>query len=351
MNILSLCDGLSCGRMALEKAGIKVDRYYASEIKDIAIKATKHNFPDTIFIGDVNKITYSDGILHTENGDFKEQFDLVIYGSPCQSCSRAMPTATRTGLKDTVKSGLFFECNRIMKEVNPKYFLMENVVMKKEDENTITELMGVNPVRINSRIITAQMRDRLYWTNIPFNEIKPKEVKVSDILKDGYYPYDKARCLMKNDSHGYYNGCGWCPSKRFYRWYHKAFTTMIFENEKSFLDCVDRFNEIIKDKDKISAALFNEESGECFKKARYLWKEERARLQTIPEKYVEHLTEFEAADLIGDGWTVDIIAHIFKGLMEPEKKYDRPYQPSLFDVLGNEEYKQVCQNQETVCTK
>lgn len=310
MNVLSLCDGLSCGQMAFEKLGIKIDKYYASEIKDIAIKATKENFPSTIHIGDVNKVSYKDGILHTEFGDFKEKFDIVIFGSPCQSFSRAMKTDKRIGLDDEIRSGLFLQCNRVLKEVNPKYFLMENVIMKKEDEDVISELMGVSPIRINSKLITAQMRDRLYWTNIQVDkDLEEKDIKVNDILKDGYYPFDKARCLMKNDSHGYYNGCNWTPSKRFYRWYYKAFTTMVFPNKEDFDRCVEEFNKVVNGR-KATAKMFDDYVGDVFDCARYLWKEERARLQTIPEKYIENLSEKDASDLIGDGWTVDVIAHI-----------------------------------------
>ena len=99
MNVLSLCDGMSCGQMAFEKVGIKVDNYYASEIKDIAIKATQHNFPSTIQIGDVTKVHYENGTLHTENGDFKTDIDIVIFGSPCQSFSRAMKKDKKLDLK------------------------------------------------------------------------------------------------------------------------------------------------------------------------------------------------------------------------------------------------------------
>lgn len=310
LKVLSLCDGLSCGQMAFEKNGVKVDKYYAAEIKDIAISATKENFPGTIHIGDVNKITYVDSVLHTEVGNFKESFDIVIFGSPCQSFSRAMKTDMRIGLDDELRSGIFLECNRILKEVNPKYFLMENVIMKKEDEDVISKLMGVSPIRINSKKITAQMRDRLYWTNIDIDSVlEEKDVKVNDILKDGYYPFDKARCLMKNDSHGYYNGCGWTPSKRFYRWYYKAFTTMVFPTKDAFDKCVVEFNEVVSGR-KATAKMFDDYVGDVFNCARYLWKEERARLQTIPEKYIENVSEKDAADLIGDGWTVDVIAYI-----------------------------------------
>lgn len=144
LTVLSLCDGMSCGHIALEEAGFKVKTYFAAEIKDFAIRVTKENYPDTIHIGDVNKITYKDGVLYTGEGNFETKIDVVMFGSPCQSFSRAMKADMRVGLEDMERSGLFLECNRILKEVNPKYFLMENVVMKAEDEEVITKMMGVN---------------------------------------------------------------------------------------------------------------------------------------------------------------------------------------------------------------
>lgn len=169
MKVLSLCDGMSCCHIALDRAGIPVEEYYASEIKDIGIKVTQYNYPDTIHIGDVNQIHYKDGILYTENGKFNVgKIDLVAFGSPCQSFSQAMKTNMRIGLEDKKRSGLFLECYRVLKEVNPTYFLMENVgSMKVDDKNFISNLLGVEPIRINSKLVCAALRDRLYWTNIP----------------------------------------------------------------------------------------------------------------------------------------------------------------------------------------
>jgi len=165
--VLSLCDGMSCGHIALDRAGIKVDKYFAAEIKDIGIKVTKDNYPDTIHIGDVNKITYKNGVLYTEIGEFKTDIDLVIFGSPCQTFSIAMPTDQRIGRENKEKSGLFDECYRILNEVNPKYFLMENVrSMKDIDRDYITNLIGVKPIMIDSAKIAPCIRKRYYWTNI-----------------------------------------------------------------------------------------------------------------------------------------------------------------------------------------
>ena len=203
MKVLSLCDGMSCGHIALDKAGIKVTEYYAAEIKEIGIKVTKANYPDTIHSGDVNKISYRNGILHTEKGSFDVgHIDLVMFGSPCQTFSIAMKTELRIGLEDKQKSGLFLECFRILQEVKPTYFLMENVArMKKDDAAFITQLMGVEPIRINSKLVSAQLRDRLYWTNIP-NVTAPQDkgIKLQDILTSGYTDREKARALLVSDS-------------------------------------------------------------------------------------------------------------------------------------------------------
>lgn len=277
-------------------------------------KVTIHNYPNTIHIGDVNKISYSDGILHTEFGDFKDDIDLVIFGSPCQSFSRAMKQDKKIGLNDKERSGLFYECFRVLQQVKPKYFLMENVIMKAEDESVISDMLGVKPVRINSSLVSAQLRDRYYWTNIPNVTVpKDKNITLKDVLNDGYVPITKAKCLCKNDSHGYYNGCGWTPIKRFHRFWYKSFGTMVFPSEEYFKKCLEITKNILNGR-KSSAKCYDSYIGHGFDEARYLWKEERARLQNVPEKYVECLTEQEAADVLGDGWTVDVIAHIFKGL-------------------------------------
>lgn len=329
MNVLSLCDGMSCGLLALNRAGIKVDNYYSAEIKPMALKLQKYHYLDGmsdyhklcnrfIQIGDVNKISYKDGKLcfFDGHGTFMEkvQIDLVCFGSPCQSFSRAMREERRVGLEDKVRSGLFLECARILKEVNPEYFLMENVVMRKEDEDVITSMLGVKPVRINSSLVTAQLRDRLYWTNIPGIKVpEDKGIKLQDILDNGYSPVEKARCLTACDSHGFYNGCNWKATSRFHRFYYKCFTTMVFPTKEDF-EAVLAITEKIRAGRTSRAEFYDNCDPEPFKKARYLWKGERARLQTVPEDYVEPLTELESADMLGDGWTVDVIADIFKGM-------------------------------------
>jgi site-specific DNA-cytosine methylase len=162
LNVLSLFDGMSAGMIALERANILVSSYYASEIDKHAIKVSQANYPEIIRIGDVTKVSYSDGMLTTENGTFYVgKIDLLIGGSPCQSISNA---GMGEGLQG--KSKLFYEYLRVLKEVSPTNFLLENVVGKKEAIDTITSLVGVQPIKINSNLVSAQNRNRYYWTDI-----------------------------------------------------------------------------------------------------------------------------------------------------------------------------------------
>ena len=168
MNVLSLFDGVSCGQIALNNAGIKYDKYFASEIDKHAIQVTQHNFPETIQVGNIIGLDTST----------LPKIDLVFGGSPCQSFSRSGDGSGFDG-----KSGLFWEFIRILNEVKPKYFLLENVEMKKEWEKIITDAVGVEPVMIDSKFFSAQKRQRLYWTNIPFDKnIEDKNIHILDIL-------------------------------------------------------------------------------------------------------------------------------------------------------------------------
>ena len=202
ITVLSLCDGMSCGHIALDRAGIKVKNYFASEIKDIGLRVTKDNYPGTRHIGDVTKITYENGVLHTEVGDFKTDIDIVMFGSPCQTFSIACKTDKRIGLEDDMKSGLFLQCERVLKEVNPKIFFMENVAsMKNDDRDFISELLGVEPKKIDAKLVSPELRNRYYWTNLnPVGELKDLGIRLQDILVDGYSDRDKARSLLVSDS-------------------------------------------------------------------------------------------------------------------------------------------------------
>lgn len=308
IKVLSLCDGMSIGHLALDAAGISVKEYYAAEIKDIGIKVTKDNYPNTIHIGDVNKISFKDGVLYTENGEYHcGDIDMVIFGSPCQSFSQAMKTDMRIGLEDKVRSGLFLECYRILKEINPKWFLLENVAsMKKEDRDFLSKCMGVEPIRINSKLVGPALRDRLYWTNIP-NVTQPEDkgIMLQDILTDGYSDRDKARCLIVSDSRPLTT-----PVKMFHRYYSTGFSTLIFKSEEHFKECVKEYERLSGGKRKVAAKELDDYQGNVFDGVRYMNQEELEKCQTIPSGYTRCLTRNEAADVLGDGFTLDVVAHI-----------------------------------------
>ena len=277
MKVLSLCDGMSIAHIALDKIGMHVDKYYAAEIKPIALKVTKENYPNTIHIGNVKKVRYKGGILYTEHGNYNVgKIDLMVFGSPCQSFSIAMKTDMRVGLEDKERSGLFLECYRILQEVNPTWFLLENVAsMKDENRDFLSKCMGVEPIRINSKLVSAALRDRYYWTNIQgITQPVDKGITLQSILTSGWTDREKARALLVSDSRPLVD-----KQKMLHR--YKKFTTIVWE-EKGNDDSI-----------------------------RYLNQTELERCQTVPEGYTKCLTRNEAADVLGDAFTVDVIAHIF----------------------------------------
>ena len=279
MNVLSLFDGMSCGQLALQKVGINVTNYFASEIKPHAMAITQQNFPNTKQLGDVTKIKASD----------LPQIDLLIGGSPCQDFSRA--NRVQKGA-DGEKSGLFWEYVRLLKELKPKYFLLENVRMKKEWQDLISEELGVQPVRINSSLVSGVLRDRFYWTNIPMDELpQDKNINQRDILDDGYVDIDKGMCLLESYSRPLKN-----PVKIARRYFKYGFWQVIFKDEETYNKLKENY-ELAQEGD-----------------VRYMNQNEMERAQSVPEGYTNSLTRNDAACLLGDGWTVDVIAHIFKGL-------------------------------------
>ena len=283
---------MSCGRIALKKAKLPVDVYYASEIKENAMEVTQYNYSDTNQLGDVMELT-TDELK-------KLNIDLLIGGSPCQDLSIAMKN--RTGLAG-IKSKLFFEYVRVFKGLNPKYFLLENVGgMAKVDKDIITEIMGVEPIKINSSLVSAQLRNRLYWTNIP-GVAQPKDggILLQSILDTGYTDREKARCILESESRPLTT-----PIKMFHRYYSTGFTTLIFKDKKHYEDCKKHYDENYKGmaaKDIIC-------NSDIYDGVRYFNQNELERLQTIPNGYTKILNRNDAAGILGDGWTADVIAHI-----------------------------------------
>ena len=190
INVFSLFDGMSCGQLALKKAGVPIGIYHASEIDKWAIKVTKKNFPFTIQMGDITKLEdWRLEVIRKEIG-----IDLVMGGSPCQGFSFA---GKNLNFEDP-RSKLFFDFVRVLKILKPKYFLLENVRMKKESQDVISEYLEVEPIAINSNLVSAQNRHRLYWTNIPFDMPKDKGIILADILEDGVTDREKSHCLDAN---------------------------------------------------------------------------------------------------------------------------------------------------------
>jgi DNA-cytosine methyltransferase len=177
--VLSLFDGISCGLVALKRAGIKIKAYYASEIDKDSISVARNNHPEIIHIGDVTKVSYINGVLTTENGIYDVgKVDLLIGGSPCQSFSFQ---GKQLGFDDT-RGMLFFEYVRLRKETNADYFLFENVPMNKTSSDVISEQLNIEYIKINSSLVSAQKRLRLYWTNIPgITQPEDKNIYLKDI--------------------------------------------------------------------------------------------------------------------------------------------------------------------------
>jgi DNA-cytosine methyltransferase len=278
MNVLSLFDGMSCGQIALNRAGIKYDKYFASEIDKYAIQVTQHNYPETIQIGDILDVKGSD----------LPKIDIMFGGSPCQGFSFA---GKRLNFEDP-RSKLFFEFVRLKEELNPKYFLLENVKMKKEHEQVITEHMGVEPIRINSNLVSAQSRERLYWTNIPGIEqpedkgilvkdiidytgehktLPPKTIQAQLYYAKNYKATGKAPTLTRELAHGW--GKNITP--------------------KCYLEI-----KAVTGEDRLFSPL------EC------------ERLQTVPDNYSSVVSNTQRFNMLGNGWTVDVITHIFKNISQ-----------------------------------
>lgn len=345
INVLSLFDGMSCGRLALERAGIKVKQYYAAEIDKHAIQVTQHNFPDTIQLGDVTKVFAKD----------LPKIDLLIGGSPCQGFS----FAGKQLAFDDPRSKLFFEFVRLKNECNPAYFMLENVKMKKEFEIIISKYMGVAPIEINSALLSAQNRVRLYWTNIanePYGlfgdmqcmipQPKDKGILLRDILEsdvpDKYYLSEKMLQYFSNRAANFNQG------KVNVR--EEEGKASCLTSSMASCDISDNFIKVDTNLKKSA----NQDKANCFTaggnsgglhsdmtlivasrgrnpenpksremscgthailenetKIRRLTPIECERLQTVPDGYTSCVSDTQRYRMLGNGWTVDVIAHIF----------------------------------------
>ena len=307
LNVLSLFDGMSCGQLALKKAGIKVNKYFSSEIDKYAIKVTQSNFPDTIQLGDVKAITSNQvGTI-----------DLFIGGSPCQGFSFA---GKQLNFNDP-RSKLFFEYARLLKEIKPKYFLLENVRMKKESQDIISKCLGIEPIAINSNIVSAQNRYRLYWTNIPFTMPKDKGLILADILEPledldpKYLAGDK---LLKNYTGGNQLNPDYKSQANTVHDITKPGPTLCAGTHgyaNGYIQSMDvrKKSKAIRSGGRGSYDRHEWDSVDNLH-CRKLTPLECERLQTVPDRYTEEVSDTQRYKMLGNGWTVDVIAHIFGGL-------------------------------------
>tara|TARA_A100001201_G_scaffold58567_1_gene56303 strand:+ start:451 stop:1320 length:870 start_codon:yes stop_codon:yes gene_type:complete len=283
MNVLSLFDGMSCGQLALHRAGIPYDNYYASEIKPIAIKVAKQNFPNTIHIGDVTKLDLSR----------LPKIDLLIGGSPCQDFS--ILKAKGLGLEGD-KSKLFYEYLKILKEIKPKYFLLENVKMKKESEQQLNEYLGIEGLHINSELVSYQKRPRIYWTNIPGACVpKDRNINFQDFKETNY---DVCKIYKLNNTPSRIKM--WNNGKK--RSSELKSCANITHSNKVY--CLTRKQDRSPNSGLIEFDDF----------CRYLTRQELEKAQTVPVGYTNSVSYNQAQDLLGDGWTIEVIAHLFQGL-------------------------------------
>ncbi len=302
ITVLSLFDGISCGRLALRKANIPVEVYYASEIKKSAIKVTQKHFPDTKQLGDVTMIDFS---------KFKGKIDLLIGGSPCVDFS-SVPGGSHQGLKGE-KSGLFFEYLRALKEVAPKYFFLENVVMKKSEQDKISALLGVKPIEIDSALVSFQRRRRLYWTNIPGVQLPTdRGVSFQDCM-DTDFDYCKKFLLSKTDYHERMCGTQPIPAGK-------------FNCKCKNVTHADKVGTLKRSLSFPTSLVECQHNIPEYCQFRELTTREKELAQTLPVGYLDGCSISQARDLTGDCWTVAIISHIFgflkKALLTEGEKHD-----------------------------
>jgi len=367
INVLSCFDGLSGGQIALEKAGIKVNKYFASEIDKFAIAVAKYNYPNTIHLGDVKKI----------DAAALPRIDLMLAGSPCTDLSFA---GLGKGLVEGEQSSLFFDWWRLVQQLKPKYIFLENVRMKKEYKAMISELLGFDPVAINSALVSAQNRHRLYWLGVrdgdtykavPIEQPKDRDIILPDILEQGlddswtlsdqaqdrarnnprsraFKPdQDKSGALLSNQYKQSTDGLYACVkggrivNRRKLDGVRKdnqldlpleAYLEGRQDDKSNCLSTVQKDNVLIsKIRDKPKAVRvggrgsYDRHEWDSIDELhwRKLTPKECARLQTVPDNYcimgsfdgiVKPISKSQQYKMLGNGWTIDVIAHILEGI-------------------------------------
>lgn len=285
MNVLSCFDGISCGRVALDRAGVNYQKYYASEIDDYALMISNNNYSDTIHLGD---------ITNWQQWNLPDKIDLVMGGSPCQGFSIS---GKRLNFDDP-RSKLFFVFVDILHAYEPTYFLFENVgSMTNEVRDKITEILGVTPLHINSSIVSGQHRNRYYWTNIITDEIDDKQINFKDILQndvDTKYYYSET--VLKRLDLTDIQRAGKAGYKKKGREVNKSCPIVA----RHFKGMQSQPYPVVREEDGF----------------RKLTPIECERLQTLPDDYTAGTSDTQRYRCIGNGWTVDVITHIFNSIME-----------------------------------
>lgn len=330
MKVLSLFDGIATGYEALLKAGIKVDKYYASEIDKSAIKIALKNHPDIVEIGDVTQIDFN---------DYKD-VDLVLGGFCCQSWSMS---GKQKGFNDP-RGQLFFNLLEALKIIKPKYFLLENVKMKQEFKDKLSEYLGCEPIEIDSALVSAQRRKRLYWTNIPgVQQPEDKGIMLKDIVheyEEGFagdlekykIPIDKSLKIcdeeIKKRKIAYFGTDS--QGNRVYSIHDKSVTLCGQAGGKGaktglyLFGCItpDRVNkrqngQRFNDGEKSYTLTAQDQHGVLIDGyIRKLTPVECERLQCLPDGYTEGVSDNQRIKALGNGWTADVIVHILKYLAE-----------------------------------
>jgi len=297
--VLSLFDGMSCGMIALERAGIIVKKYYASEIDKYAQIVSEKNYPDIIRLGDITKWR-----------EWKiEKPDIIIGGSPCQGFSFA---GKQLNFEDE-RSKLFFVFVDILKHYKPKYFLLENVRMKKEYQKVISDCLGVEPIEINSALVSAQNRRRLYWTNIK-NVTQPddKGILLKDVVGERAFLNDRGKVKKqegKSPSLAAASGGNLEP---------KVACAVIGTTGRGKYESKNRVYSTAAKSPTVLAHKTGGWDDVKISENNLTWRKltpvECERLQTVPDNYTSHVSNTQRYKMLGNGWTVDVIAHIFRGL-------------------------------------
>ncbi len=311
LTVLSLCDGISTGQYVLTELGIKIDKYFSSEIEKSAMKVTQYHYPNTIQIGDIFKVSYKNGILYTENGNYEvPKIDLILSGTPCVSFSVAGKKDNMAG----ISGELFYEFVRILNEVKPTYFFFENVKMRDDVAKEINKVLGVPYIYLNSADFSCHIRKRYYWTNIVDSleclaEVYGSEEKLKDILEDIPFDIDCSEIFEKypyNPIHSSEDVI--CITPR---------STKMRKNNPNIVAQANQRSRIYDVKGKcptICASLYDLKITENHKTYRRLTITECERLQGLPDGYTSVITKNQAGQALGNGWQVDTVKHILKYL-------------------------------------